>query len=561
MVLTFLGCPAEPEDKPAAPVYGIEVDRTSYAYYGPTGNVFTSPQPYAITVTNTGNAATGDIALRLVYDETPPAIAPIAISMDWAAEAVIASIPKNGSAQFRIYLYPFDTNEARSYSATVEITGAKIPTKEVRVTYTTVNADHADITVSGGEPLVIGQSGRQVSTADGDYSAATPWFSGDSSVAEIAADGTLTLKGPGKTFIGFQVSANPAAYKGDWVQVYEAGDYTRATLKALVLNNQTVYGFIPDRPPLDGGYVIDVPYSTATARVIAMLSSAQTNAGAAVDPAVQTVPLVPGGATVITVTVTAADRTTTSTYTITVNRPNITELTAITAKYPAASPFTAYLRGAGFAGIAITGKDNEGIDITIPFTEFTIDPPDFNRTVGDKTVTFIHASGVYQAAVPITISAGANAITSRPANGVAGRHLGMLATATSNVVYADTYAPQRAVDGNWENYGWATTSLNSFPKNLDLAFDAKVTVKRVVIWQEPNVNRIGQFKIRYVDANGDWQDAYTSAAYTALQIRHRSEWQLSSAIETDKLELSIVSPVANTTAYNPTILEFEVFDE
>jgi formylglycine-generating enzyme required for sulfatase activity len=553
--LLLIGCP-NPTNEGEGDTYGIRLSVDSFRYVQPTGSGYVPPEPLTVTITNTGNTATGDLTARVAYTGSPLWEA-FPLTDDGSNEGIwttIPGIPKGGTGQFTVYIDPTDTT-GYFIEATVKISNSNIKA-ELPLLYGSYDIVESDITV-GDDPLTTGQSGRTATTDEPDFSpGGTLWFSGDETLLEINPQtGSLTLKNQGETYIGFMVveADGRRVLHGKKVKVLRP-DYTSlATLKSLKVNGVDVPGFTPESAPAGGGYAVTVAYAAAKTTVTAELSELIGNA--TIDNATQTIEIACAETKTVTVTVTAQNGTNTAAYTLNITRPSIASISAVAAKDDFASPLTRYLRGLGMNGLKVTGTDTLGNEVTLLLPECTVSPADFANISGTRQITVTHTpSGAVSPAVEVFVTSSDANFVNRPTAGRQGKHIGMFAaTVSSNVPYTADYPPAGAVDGDWKDYGWSNLRDNmDYPKNLTLEFEHPVRVNRAVIWQEPGVQRIKNFKIQYRDAAGVWQDAYTN---TTLPPALKSEYAFDNTVESTGIQLTLLD---YNVREDITILEFEL---
>jgi hypothetical protein len=180
-------------------------------YYTPTGTDF-APKEVTVTVTNTGNRATGSLRAQIRYEDGVEynewGLFELVSEKEDVTSIDIPDIAPGRTAQFTVAIDPteFGKEQAGLYAVTINVGNTTTGYKDLPLKYGAYNFTSDDITFTRDgaavERLEIGGPAGiiAVSTAKTDE---LKWFSGNPAVAAInETSGELTLVGSGITFIG-----------------------------------------------------------------------------------------------------------------------------------------------------------------------------------------------------------------------------------------------------------------------------------------------------------------------------------------------------------------------
>jgi hypothetical protein len=186
---------------------------------------FIAPEDITVTVQNTGDAATGELRVRLSADTSDGTSG--GADLFEVTPQTIPNLEPGASTDVTVKVPKIDPRKALTYTVNLLVgsassrTGSKLP---IRYTVFVYEPD-AGVTVNvQGDALQAGQT----ATAQAAGRGTNPWFSSNPAALAIDDTGTITAHKSGTAYIGYVVSSdaggNPTRAKCSKLTAYPAGD-------------------------------------------------------------------------------------------------------------------------------------------------------------------------------------------------------------------------------------------------------------------------------------------------------------------------------------------------
>ncbi|MDR0600039.1 MAG: hypothetical protein LBG84_08170 [Treponema sp.] len=201
-------------------ISNLSLGRDSIAVYAPTGANFAQAPDFEVRVTNTGNQPLNGMRVVIVEDPAYPGDE----SLFSAAPETLPAVAPGQTTAFTVS-FP-DTTQGTDKHGAFLLVGNQNAAKKIRITYGEFGFTVDSALTLTENLLQVGYEGHTGSAVNsGNWTAGMPWFSSNSSVAEVDENtGTLRVTGAGSVVVGFISSESPLTVTGKTITVYPAPD-------------------------------------------------------------------------------------------------------------------------------------------------------------------------------------------------------------------------------------------------------------------------------------------------------------------------------------------------